>query len=318
MLSLTLVAPSAASAPRVIRASAGRGTAGGGSAQPGGCGARWGTRPCVLGHPSHGQPRPSLPCAHVPGTCLVAVCVASQTVTFLAEAGSCCGDGERKENVERFQPTSTSRRGSGICGRRANGKETCSALRAALCLGRDSGFCLLFSVVVCLPVLTYSCLVGPSRTEPMGLVLFYSEIATDVSPYLWVSQPKEQRPRGMAGTQGAGRTWGWGRGCVPGVPSAERGPWGLLLTHFSEISQKDTTSSAFSCLSRMLGTSLGGKPSTERPGHRAPSPHADALRGFLPAPDAAKQPKSVHPLKFGAVINFPHSKPRRACNYKQR
>lgn len=137
--------------------------------------------------------------------------------------------------------------------------------------------------------------VGPSRMEPMGLVLFYSEIATDVSPYLWVSQPKEQRPRGMAGTQGAGRTWGWGRGCVPGVPGAERGPWGLLLTRFSEISQKDTTSSAFSCLSRMLGTSLGGKPSTERPGHRAPSPHADALRGFLPAPDAAKQPKSVHP-----------------------
>lgn len=136
--------------------------------------------------------------------------------------------------------------------------------------------------------------VGPSRMEPMGLVLFFSEIATGVSPYLWVSQLKERRPRGMAGTQGAGRTWGWGRGCVPRVPSAERGPWGLLLTCFSEISQKDTTSSAFSCLSRMLGTSLGGKPSTERPGHREPSPHAGALRGFLPAPDAANQLKSVH------------------------
>lgn len=122
--------------------------------RPGGRGARWGTRPCVPGHPSHGQPRPSLPCAHVPGTCLVAVCVAAQMVTFLAEDGSCRGDGEGKENVERFQPTSTSRRGSSVRGRRANGKETCSALRAALCLGKDRGFCLLFSFVVCLQVLT--------------------------------------------------------------------------------------------------------------------------------------------------------------------
>lgn len=91
--------------------------------------------------------------------------------------------------------------------------------------GEGQGFLFAF-LLCCLPPGSdlQLAFVGPSRTEPMGLLLFYSERATDVSPYPWVSQ---QRPQGTAGAQLVGR--GDGEGAVHWVFPVLRGDLGACF-----------------------------------------------------------------------------------------